>query len=126
MVELCHNRLPIELGLRPSRVAEIRVDQGQRLAHAGMRTRAALIASYCREPGGRLAHLPTREHGFVCGHERRLRGVVGVVRVTQESPAQAVHHAAVLLEELGGPRAGDPQLRVAGLPNGVSDQAQCP
>ena len=110
-----------ELGLRPSRVAEVGVDQRQRLPHPCVCARGTLVPRDRGEPGRRLSHVASSEQRLIRGDERRLRGVVRVVRVSQKGPAEAVHHPAVLLEELGGLRAGDPLLRVAG----TTDRINC-
>ena len=40
------------------------------------------------------------------GEKDLLRGVLRVVRVAQEEPAEAINHPPVLLEQLGDTRAG--------------------
>ena len=59
----------------------------------------AFVARDRRQPGGGLSRLGAGEHVAMGREEDLLRGVLGLVRVFQEDPAQAVHHPGVLFEE---------------------------
>ena len=95
---------------RPSRL----VTSVQRLGLAAPQARAALVARDRPEPGRRLARLLPVEQRAVGGEERLLRRVLGLGRVAQDQPADAVDHPPVLLEERGDALSGRPLAPAAG------------
>ena len=115
-----HERLAVELRLRTLHVAEVCLDERQWLPHPCVGPCGALVARDRGQPGGGFPHVAAPEQGLVGGDEGRLGGIVRVVRVAQQRPAESVDHAGVLLEERGRLHAGNPRLRVAGTTDWVN------
>ena len=89
--------------------------EGERLAHPSLDAGATLVAGDRPEPGGRVAWIGSRQKALVRREKGLLSGVLGVLWVMQEQAAQAVHHAPVLLVEVGEACAGRPTIGAAGL-----------
>jgi hypothetical protein len=63
----------------------------------------ALIPSDRRQPGCRVARLRPAKEASVRRDERLLRGILGLVVIAQEEPAEPEHHACVLVEQQSKP-----------------------
>jgi hypothetical protein len=101
--------------------------QPPRLRAAAPQAGAALVAGDRAEPGRRLARLLPREQPAIRREECLLRSVLGLDRVTQDEPADAVDHPAVLLEERGDSLSGRAPVTAAGEREGagLADRVSC-
>ena len=89
-------------------LSRIVVDDRQRLAHPGRRTAPAGVTGDRAQPCRRVAHLGPGEQVAVRREKHLLRRVLGLVRVAEEHPADAVDHAGVLGVQPTQLRAGRP------------------